>query len=207
MNIKCVLVGDSAVGKSCLLQAYTTGTFNENYRPTLFDNYRASVTLAGEQRVNLDLFDTSGTEKYDSLRQVSYQHANVVLVCFNLLSKSSFKNVKSKWMKEVEQFCPGTPVVLVGTNKDKIGRVEMFDEKGDGMVEVGKVEKYCKKLKNRIDFIQCSALTTENLKEVFDQAIVAGLESELCEKTSGKTFKKIKQKVGELIRSTFCGII
>ena len=94
-------------------EAYTTGTFNENYRPTLFDNYRASVTLAGEQRVNLDLFDTSGTAKYDGLRQISYQNANVVLVCFSLLSKSSFKNVKSKWMKEVEQFCPGTNVVLV----------------------------------------------------------------------------------------------
>lgn len=116
-RIKLVIVGDGAVGKTCLLITFATGHFPEEYVPTVFENYCAKM-LINDKPVLLHLWDTAGQEDYDRLRPLSYPDSNIVLLCFSTTSMNSFESVSEKWHKEVKHYLPTVPIMLVGTKVD-----------------------------------------------------------------------------------------
>ena len=128
-NIKCVVVGDGAVGKTCLLISYTTNAFPGEYIPTVFDNYSANVMVDGKP-IQLGLWDTAGQEDYDRLRPLSYPETDVFLVCYSIISRSSYENVKSKWIPEIKHHCPEAPFLLVGTKMDLRNDQEVLSKIG-----------------------------------------------------------------------------
>ncbi|WMV21577.1 hypothetical protein MTR67_014962 [Solanum verrucosum] len=115
--IKCVTVGDGAVGKTCMLICYTSNKFPTDYVPTVFDNFSANVVVEGTT-VNLGLWDTAGQEDYNRLRPLSYRGADVFVLAFSLVSRASYENILKKWIPELQHYAPGIPVVLAGTKLD-----------------------------------------------------------------------------------------
>uniref|UniRef100_A0A3B3BKE8 Rho family GTPase 1 n=1 Tax=Oryzias melastigma TaxID=30732 RepID=A0A3B3BKE8_ORYME len=80
---KLVLVGDVQCGKTAMLQVFVKDSYPETYVPTVFENYTASLNLE-DQRVELSLWDTSGSPYYDNVRPLCYSDSDAVLLCFDI---------------------------------------------------------------------------------------------------------------------------
>ncbi|CAI0392834.1 unnamed protein product [Linum tenue] len=199
--IKCVTVGDGAVGKTCLLISYTSNTFPTDYVPTVFDNFSANVVVNGAT-VNLGLWDTAGQEDYNRLRPLSYRGADVFILAFSLISKASYENVSKKWIPELKHYAPGVPIVLVGTKLGIFHFVNMIFIKADlrddkqffidhpGAVPISTAQgEELRKLIGAPAYIECSSKTQENVKAVFDAAIRVVLQPPKQKKKKSKAQK------------------
>ncbi|XP_041823334.1 cell division control protein 42 homolog [Melanotaenia boesemani] len=174
-NIKCVLVGDSASEKTSLLVSYTSKCSFE-YFPTVFDSYAVTVMIGGVP-YNLGLSNTAGQEDYDRLRPLAYPQTDIFLVCFSVVSPSSFQNVKLKWVPEISHHCPQTPFLLVGTQvdlRDDSNTLEKLAKMNEKAVTYQNGEEMAHELK-AVKYMECSAVTKKGLENVFDEAILAAL--------------------------------
>mmetsp|Transcript_44555 Transcript_44555/g.93219 ORF Transcript_44555/g.93219 Transcript_44555/m.93219 type:complete len:180 (-) Transcript_44555:274-813(-) len=133
-SIKCVIVGDGAVGKTCMLMSYTTNDFPQGYIPTVFDNYTSTVSVDGKP-LQFGLWDTAGQEDYDRLRHLSYPNSDVFLLAFSLVSPTSLENVETKWYPELQHFGPNVPIILVGTKADLREQLESSPEQKSSLLE------------------------------------------------------------------------
>uniref|UniRef100_A0A914X632 Cell division control protein 42 homolog n=1 Tax=Plectus sambesii TaxID=2011161 RepID=A0A914X632_9BILA len=187
-TIKCVVVGDGAVGKTCMLISYSKNKFPSGYVPTIFDNYAVNVMIGGEP-YTLGLFDTAGQEDYDRLRPLSYPHTDVFLVCFSVVAPSSFENVREKWMPEIAHHCGNACVLLVGTQTDlreNNSVVSKLARSNQRPISFDQGNQLARELK-LVKYVECSALTQRGLKNVFDEAIMAALEPRTPKKKKDKS--------------------
>jgi len=169
-NVKCVVVGDGAVGKTCLLISYTENRFPVDYVPTVFDNFTTGVEVDGNH-INFALWDTAGQEEYSRLRALSYPETDVFLLCFAVVSPSSFDNIKTKWYPEVEHHAPEAKRILVGTKIDLRNDKKILEELKGEKLPTTEMGENCAKEIGAKAYLECSAYTQEGLKRVFEEAI------------------------------------
>ncbi|XP_066516501.1 ras homolog family member Ga [Hoplias malabaricus] len=175
-SIKCVVVGDGAVGKTCLLISFTTNAFPKEYIPTVFDNYSSQITVQSRP-ISLNLWDTAGQEAYDRLRTISYPQTDVFIICFSIASPTSFENIKLKWYPEVSQHCPNVPFLLVGNKKDQREDPDVLQKLKEQKltpVTYQQGEALAREIK-AVKYLECSALNQFGVKEVFTEAVNAYL--------------------------------
>lgn len=166
-SIKCVVVGDGAVGKTCLIMSYTRDEFPGEYIPTVFDSDDVNVKVNNEV-YNLGLWDTAGQEDYDRIRPLSYPNTDVFVICYSVISPSSYENVRAKWYPEIRHHCPEVPILLVGTKIDL--RKDSHDHSSSTHISNEKGSQLAHKIK-AMKYLECSALTHKGVKAVFDEVI------------------------------------
>lgn len=117
--------------------------------------------MIGNEPYTLGLFDTAGQEDYDRLRPLSYPQTDVFLVCFSVVSRASFENVKEKWFPEVRHHCPGVPCLIVGTQvdlRDDPAARARLDKQKAKPVSFEDGERLAREL-GAVKYVECSALT------------------------------------------------
>uniref|UniRef100_A0A9L0JY85 Ras homolog family member V n=1 Tax=Equus asinus TaxID=9793 RepID=A0A9L0JY85_EQUAS len=129
--------------------------------------------------VRIELWDTAGQEDFDRLRSLCYPDTDVFLACFSVVQPSSFQNITEKWLPEIRTHNPQAPVLLVGTQADLRDDVNVLIELDQGGREGPVPQPQAQGLAEKIRaccYLECSALTQKNLKEVFDSAILSAIE-------------------------------
>ena len=138
MKTKVVLLGDSGVGKSCIVNRFATNTFDIDSRVTVGAAFVARTievndeTRDGKERkVKFEIWDTAGQERYESLANLYYRRAHVALVVFALDDEKSFEKARF-WINELKEKCERRDalIILCGNKMDKI-----TDEHEDRIVE------------------------------------------------------------------------
>ena len=122
--VRVILIGDRAVGKSCLIQRYVNKRFTENSLATLGVDQFSKTSKIGDKLVKISINDTAGAESFKALASNYYKKADVVLILYDVTEKSSLKSV-SGWVDSVEQMAKKDVVkYLVGNKIDLQKQVE-----------------------------------------------------------------------------------
>ncbi|CDQ66498.1 unnamed protein product [Oncorhynchus mykiss] len=117
------------------------------------------------------------SDELDRIRPLCYHNADVFLLCYSVVRPSSFRNATDRWAPEIRHHCPGAPMVLVGTQLDLREDVQVLVQLARNQerpVSTEEAQQLAKDI-GAVSFVECSGLTQKNLKEAFDQAILASI--------------------------------
>lgn len=117
-QFKLLIIGDSGVGKSCMLQRFAGESFSGTYVSTIGVDFKIRTVIIDEERVKLQVWDTAGQERFRTITSTYYRGTHGVIIVYDVTSVDSFNNVK-RWLYEIDQNCDSVSCVLVG-NKDDI---------------------------------------------------------------------------------------
>jgi len=160
MSLKLVILGDACVGKSCLINKFTTNKFREFEEPTVGAAFQA--VRVSDSYLTLEVWDTAGQERFRSLTPMYYRDAKVALVCYDITNKQSFESAKYWYNQLVENGDNDCIKILVATKSD------LYDQR-----EVEVVERYLKRA-NISYFMETSAKTGQNIDKLFNLAAREG---------------------------------
>ncbi|ESL06821.1 small Rab GTP binding protein [Trypanosoma rangeli SC58] len=154
---KVVLLGDSGVGKTSLVQRLVKDEWNENQNSTVGASFFRYSFPVDDVSVNFDIWDTAGQERYKSLASMYYRGAAAALVVYELPLYETFERAKH-WVRELAANSPETIITLVGNKSDLAGRRNVSTEEAAA---------YARELD--LIFTESSARDGAGVREVFEK--------------------------------------
>ncbi|KAA0036491.1 ras-related protein RABF1 [Cucumis melo var. makuwa] len=161
LRVKLVLLGDSGVGKSCIVLRFVRGQFDPTSKVTVGASFLSqTIALQDSTTVKFEIWDTAGQERYAALAPLYYRGAAVAVIVYDITSSDSFAKAQY-WVKELQKHgSPDIILALVGNKAD-------LQEKRKVSVQDG--TEYAEK--NGMFFIETSAKTADNINELFESGI------------------------------------
>lgn len=155
---KIVVIGDSGVGKSQLIERYARNTFNFESKSTIGVEFSTKEITIDRTKIKLQLWDTAGQERYRAITSAYYRGAVGVILCFDITKKVSFDNIfkENGWLKEAQTNNTDAEYVLIGT---KIDLKHIQDVSYNTASEFAKSQHF--------DYFETSSLNNTGIDDMF----------------------------------------
>ena len=132
--LKVVLLGESGVGKTCIINRFTSGIYDPEVGSSISAQFISKTIEFKDlkQTIKFDIWDTAGQERYKSLAKIFYKDAKVICLCYDITSKKSFVELKDYWYEQQTKLnADGDPIFAVVANKTDLYEVQQVkDEDG-----------------------------------------------------------------------------
>ena len=158
---RVIIVGDTGVGKSCLLLRFSENTFNEQHNVTIGVEFGSKSIEIGNTAVKLQIWDTAGQESFRSITRSFYRRADGVLLVYDATARHTFENCKY-WLDEIKQNSATDVVIYLVANQ--IDLVSPGGENREVSTEEG--QEFAKK-NNLSGFKETSARSGINVNQAF----------------------------------------
>eukprot|EP00977_Amphora_coffeiformis_P004111 scaffold823_cov219-Amphora_coffeaeformis.AAC.29 len=153
---KLLLIGDSGVGKSCLLLRFADDTYTESYISTIGVDFKIRTIELDAKTIKLQIWDTAGQERFRTITSSYYRGAHGIIVVYDVTDADSFNNVK-QWLHEIDRYAAeNVNKLLVGNKSDLTAKRVVSTEQGKEFADsLG------------IEFLETSAKTASNVEQAF----------------------------------------
>ncbi|KAI5632917.1 ras family domain-containing protein [Phthorimaea operculella] len=166
---KLLLIGDSGVGKSCLLLRFADDTYTESYISTIGVDFKIRTVELDGKTIKLQIWDTAGQERFRTITSSYYRGAHGIIIVYDCTDQDSFSNVK-QWLEEIDRYaCDNVNKLLVGNKCDLTTKK---------VVDYTTANQYAEQL--GIPFLETSAKNSTNVEQASTRVAPSILENPLA---------------------------
>ncbi|KAL7858210.1 hypothetical protein AOLI_G00183120 [Acnodon oligacanthus] len=153
---KLLLIGDSGVGKTCLLFRFSEDAFNTTFISTIGIDFKIRTVELNGKKIKLQIWDTAGQERFRTITTAYYRGAMGIMLVYDITSEKSFENIKN-WIRNIEEHASSdVERMILGNKCDMNDRRQVSKERGEKLaIDYG------------IKFLETSAKTSINVEDAF----------------------------------------
>ena len=198
---KVLILGNSQVGKSSILNQFTEGSFSDSMPPTLGIDYKISQIAVNGDTIKLQIWDTAGQEKFKSITENFYKGAQGIILVFDLIDRDSFANIRV-WLKNIfDKAGKNVVICLVGNKLDLWEEYQRDINLRPKCVVQDEIDQLI--AEHSFYYLRTSAKQNVNIKEAFNY-----LASELLKRNADvikeHRGKNLKEKESEKAKEGGC---
>lgn len=154
---KIIIIGDSGVGKSAILNRFADNKFTESYISTIGVDFKIKTILLDEHIIKLQLWDTAGQERFRTITTSYYRDSHIIFLCYDITDPESFANLPN-WLKEIKKYAlEKTKIIICGTKIDLEKKRKVMKQDAINFAS-----------SNNLDYIEVSSKTNFNIDKLFE---------------------------------------
>jgi Ras-related protein Rab-10 len=183
---KLLLIGDSGVGKTCLLFRFSDDAFNTTFISTIGIDFKIKTVELGGKKIKLQIWDTAGQERFHTITTSYYRGAMGIMLVYDVTNAKTFDNI-SKWLRNIaEHATQEVEKMILGNKCDMEDKRQVPRERGEAIAR-----------EHKITFLETSAKSNINVENAFLQ-----LAQAILDKTPEETVSRPKVDINQSQQAT-----
>ncbi|PFX23835.1 Ras-related protein Rab-10 [Stylophora pistillata] len=198
---KLLLIGDSGVGKTCIIFRFAENTFNPTFISTIGIDFKIRTLEIGGKKIKLQIWDTAGQERFHTITTAYYRGALGIMMVYDVTNEKTFHNI-SKWMRKIEENAnEDVERILVANKCDLESQRQVTRERGEMLAK-----------NHHIRHVETSALSSNNVDHAFT-LLTQDILNKVCPPVreenmkNGKGKKKKKSKMEDRDNGFLQGVL